>query len=391
MNLMENTIRKKIKNDVAVRIIAKMILLSLQIGEFFLKGIKFDNRKIQRSYDILNNYSAQPKNCAPIENLPIDKSIDLSIVIPVYNCENFISDCIDSILNQKTKYNVQVIIINDGSTDSTEQILMKYQDVESVIIHTQKNKGFSGARNVGINKSIGKYIMFVDADDYLLEGSIENLMDIAETRNADIVQGEYINVSMVGERITSSKICDSVKDTSKKCTTFELPGYPWAKVYRRELFDQIRFPEHFWFEDSIISHIVFPKATSIYAIPNKVYAYRINENGITQTFKGKHKSIDAVWILDEIYKYSLKNHIDINAEWIDYFSDKITERTYDRLHDLPIKIQKEAYHIVVNEFKKFVDCMEDELDLKNPQINAIVNNNFYLWKIICLKSRWGIK
>ena len=95
---------------------------------------------------------------------------DVSIIIPTYNVEKYIQQCLDSVISQRTNFRFHVICINDGSTDNTGLLLKKYENAENVTIIHQKNKGFSGARNVGLRKTNGKYIMFVDSDDFIPGG-----------------------------------------------------------------------------------------------------------------------------------------------------------------------------------------------------------------------------
>ena len=117
----------------------------------------------------------------------LHNDLDLSIIIPVYNQEKYIEECLNSVLTQKTKYKFETIVINDGSTDHTGELLEKYKD--RVVLRTQENRGFSGARNRGLSDLRGRYLMFVDSDDLLLPDAIEALMNTACESDADIVEG----------------------------------------------------------------------------------------------------------------------------------------------------------------------------------------------------------
>ena len=111
----------------------------------------------------------------------------VSIVIPVYNAENFIKDCLDSILSQTYK-DFEVILINDGSTDSSEKIIEEYiKKDDRICLINQENQGAPKARNLGIKKSKGKYIMFFDADDILKQNSLEILVSSISSNNASLV------------------------------------------------------------------------------------------------------------------------------------------------------------------------------------------------------------
>lgn len=115
----------------------------------------------------------------------------LSIIIPAYNCESSVERCIKSVLLQKIKYTYEIIVINDGSTDNTQDVLNKFENIENIHIIEQKNKGFSGARNTGIDFATGRYLMFLDSDDEMLPNSINALLDRAYEYDADIVEGGF--------------------------------------------------------------------------------------------------------------------------------------------------------------------------------------------------------
>lgn len=391
-SLLETTIENKVKNKTAAAVFAKIMLHGLSFSEWFFSVVHIPIYSYEKAVVLLNTFSTKPVNKSVAKNTENDPKIDLSIVVPVYNGEKYIKMCVDSLISQKTQYTLQIIIVDDGSIDSTSSILKQYSKDARVKVVAQSNKGFSGARNTGINLAQGRYIMFVDADDYVLDNSIEKLLNVAISKNADIVQGEYYKVNVDGEYISRTRTAFNKGLVEPQiCSSYLLPGYPWAKVYKKSLFDVVRFPENFWFEDSIINNIIYPLATTIYTINDTVYAYRINTNGITQTFKGKAKSIDTVWILEEIYKYVKENNIKIDRRWIEDLSDQIIVGCYERLHDLPIRLQKASYRIICDVFEKFIKLCSDEINIHNRRVNAIVSRNFYLWKVVCLQNRWGIK
>lgn len=115
----------------------------------------------------------------------------LSVIIPTYNNASYVTQAIDSCINQKTQYLFEVVVVNDGSTDSTGEVLEKYNGKENVRIIKQKNLGLSRARNTSIKAAKGKWLFFLDSDDSVLEGTIEAVMNAAVAHNADIVEGNY--------------------------------------------------------------------------------------------------------------------------------------------------------------------------------------------------------
>ena len=112
----------------------------------------------------------------------------LSVIVPVYNVEEYLGRCVDSILAQTYKH-LEVILVDDGAKDKTPEICDKYKDDPRVTVIHQKNRGLSGARNTGLKELFGKYVLLVDSDDILCEGAIEGLLDTAFRYDCDLVEG----------------------------------------------------------------------------------------------------------------------------------------------------------------------------------------------------------
>ena len=136
----------------------------------------------------LLNVCLFPKGTVTANN-SISNTIDLTIIVPAYNVESYIEQCMDSILRQETKYAYEVIIVNDGSTDGTQNIIRRYKSIDNIRIINRINGGLSAARNSALEESNGRYLMFVDSDDYILPYAIEKLLDKAYRYDADIVEG----------------------------------------------------------------------------------------------------------------------------------------------------------------------------------------------------------
>lgn len=239
----------------------------------YFQGIKL-NYSLEEARKILQEYHPILATSCYIENAIENKGrYNCSVIIPTYNNSCFLKRCIESVLIQKTKYSYQIIIIDDGSTDDTRKILDDFRNIDNVEIIYQSNKGFSGARNAGLNIAEGEYLMFVDSDDRLCQGAIEQLLKKAFEKNADVVAGNYRTISIKGK-----KIKDYIQFVDEKVNSKNyLSGYSWGKVFNNNLFSNLRFPEGYWYEDSINAQIVWPLAkkyiqflilyTSILGIP----------------------------------------------------------------------------------------------------------------------------
>lgn len=270
-------------------------------------------------FEYLNSISPDNGESSLCDCNVIKKSpkYDVQIIIPVYNVEKYLKECLDSVFNQKTQYKFCVVAINDGSPDNSRKILAEYEKYPNLKIIDQDNKGFSGARNSGLKEIDAEYIMFLDSDDILYDGAIEALVNCAKQTGVDVVQGNYSYFWNDG-RI---KIRRSLK--VGYCNPQKLFGYPWGKLYKAGLWGRIQFPEKYWFEDSVNRLIVFNIAKTAAVIDCKVLLYRQHAASISHTYTGNGKVVDTIWVtkrLIEDYK-KLKTPItsDICAVFLKQF------------------------------------------------------------------------
>ena len=230
---MRETIKRCINEILVFCLNNKMLSKIVKvIYNFIIKlGIIFNSKKIKdekNNYEeILEDYSPRPEEKTYFgKNKIVSEEYDLQIIIPAYNVEKYIEECIDSILNQKTKYKVLTVIINDGSTDNTAKILEKYKNRTNLEIIKQENQGISEARNRGLKELKAKYIMFVDSDDCIFEGSIDKLLGLAIENSLDIVEGSFKRYYS-GKIFEGNKHINSIKDSKEI-----LFGFPWGKVIK---------------------------------------------------------------------------------------------------------------------------------------------------------------
>lgn len=293
------------------------------------------------------------------EKIKIDPVYDLDVIVPVYNAEKYVKDCVDSILSQKTKYVFRVILIDDGSPDRSGQIIDKlYADKPNVLIIHQKNLGHSGARNTGLRHLKSKYVTFVDSDDLMADGAIEALLDVAFQNDADCVQGSFDRFSESG--IKTGRTYPNTKADAKS----NIAGFPWGKVFMSELWNGVCFPEKYWYEDTVIRNIVSFKIKVYHTISNIVYLYRKNTEGISVTSQGKPKSIDTLWVYFRCYK----DQQTLGFKWEQSDFESLLRHTSlgeVRLSSLDIKIRKAAFtvwrHFVIERSKEFSEPKDRNL------------------------------
>ena len=211
----------------------------------------------------------------------------VSIIVPIYKVEPYLRRCLDSIVNQ-TYTNIEIILIDDGSPDNCPQICDEYasKDNRIKVIH-KMNGGLSDARNSGIDISKGEYISFVDSDDWVDEKYIEILLDLTIKENADIVIGEYTKTQGVilqekqniWTKTYSSKEA-LIRLFSKNNITFTVS---WGKLYKKELFNSIRFPIGKFHEDEFTTYILFYNSTKIVYTSKILYNYYQRAGSIVST------------------------------------------------------------------------------------------------------------
>ncbi|WP_303915919.1 glycosyltransferase family 2 protein [Bacteroides mediterraneensis] len=273
--------------------------------------IPIGTKEIEEAQTLLNTFQKDPHNSCICQNqINTNPKYDLQIIVPAYNVERYIKECLDSVLSQDTSFSYIVKVINDGSTDNTAKILEAYQKEEHIEIVHQKNKGFSGARNTGLKEINARYLMFLDSDDKLASGAIEALMKMAQATDADIIEGA--SLKFYGSWVTKRYPHADEKQSSAN----KLYGFAWGKVYRSELFAHIQFPEGYWFEDTLCALILHPLAKKVSTISQCVYCYRTNFKGISRTFRGKPKCLDSYYICEQLLADRVKLGLPMDEKFL---------------------------------------------------------------------------
>lgn len=239
--------------------------------------------------------------------------VDISVIVPAYNVEKYISSCLNSLLNQ-TKKEIEIIVIDDGSTDNTLNILNEYKKNNPSKIHivSQENQGLSITRNNGIKLSTGKYILFVDGDDEIDINLLKNLWDKLEEFPYDViafnVEVIYPNKKIIVNPGITSDIKNFNLDSKKKFLT-DMYCMACNKMYKKDLFkdENLLFTPNTWFEDVLLMHKLVPNLTSLGYLDFPGYKYYQRENSITYTYSDKLKDIN--FVLEKILEYYKKNDL----------------------------------------------------------------------------------
>lgn len=230
----------------------------------------------------------------------------ISIVVPVYNVEQYLDTCMTSILGQ-SYCNLEIILVDDGSTDSSGKICDRYlmQDKRVKVIH-KKNGGLSDARNKGISAASGMYILFVDSDDVISFDLVEYLYTLLKGACADIAICDPVHCNpdqeIVFEKKTEEKIFAPEEAIIEMLYQKSFLVSAWGKLFKKAIFKDISFPYGMLFEDSAIMYRVFENADKIVYGNARLYGYMHREGSIT-TKKFSDKDLDILKICDELNEY----------------------------------------------------------------------------------------
>jgi len=209
----------------------------------------------------------------------------ISIIVPVYNVEQYLQRCLESIINQTYK-NLEIILVDDGSPDNCPQICDDYaaKDNRIMVIH-KKNGGLSDARNAGLDICKGKFISFVDSDDWIDTNYIKTLFDLLTETKTDIAIGNFFKTDGSKKNPTFPIQHRTLKPTEAIicCTRGNTPAFAisCSKLYKKELFDNLRFPVGKYHEDEFTTYLLFYKSTSVAYTSQVLYYYYSRETSIT--------------------------------------------------------------------------------------------------------------
>lgn len=221
----------------------------------------------------------------------------LSIIVPVYNAEPFLRRCLDSLVNQSLD-DYELILVNDGSTDSSAAILAEYRErfPERVRVLTVENGGQGRARNLGIQEARGDFIGFADSDDWADLDMYATLYEAAQREGADLVLCDAVECPEGEEQ---RLMPFSREENDLKATAV------WNKLVKRELLAGIRFPENkIWYEDLPVSVELVLSAKQIARVPRSLYHYRVGQTS-TMNNRNTRKNLDLLIMLDELKAWML--------------------------------------------------------------------------------------
>ncbi|MBR1735149.1 MAG: glycosyltransferase [Alphaproteobacteria bacterium] len=267
-------------------------------------------------------------------------TIKISVIVPIYNVEKYIRRCLDSIINQ-TFHELEIICVNDGSTDKSEEILIEYKKKDSRIkIINQENSGLSAARNSGLKIAQGEYVGFVDSDDWIDLDFFEKLYSAAKTCDADAACAEIKRTHASGKIITKLKFekLQVLTSVYEKYSYNKIPKmcYVWNKIYKKSELDRqnLSFKEGVMFEDIYFTPKFLYFSKKIVIVPDVYYNYWANNKSISRDMRDKNQ-IDLISARKSLIKFSREHHIIFDEKF--YIKNKTTYKIFGitilRIHE----------------------------------------------------------
>lgn len=262
----------------------------------------------------------------------------VSIVVPVYNVEEYLEKCLDSLVNQ-TSNEYKVLIINDGTKDNSQNIINEYKKKHPTLIesYTKENGGLSDARNYGLKHVDTPYIIFVDSDDYVKSNLVEKCLKVIEKDKTDIVVFNYTTHHCSSDIFEDYKLeIEGIFNLEKNPELLAItPNAAWNKMYKTSLFkdNDIIYPKNIWYEDLATTPKLLLKANNISYINESLYIYQADrQDSIMSTVN--EKTFDIIRVLEKIVSYFKK--------------ENVFEKYYSELKYLSIRNLTTISRIVIN-------------------------------------------
>ena len=300
----------------------------------------------------------------------------VSFIIPVYNVEKYLKKCIKSVLDQSYQ-NIEVLLIDDGSTDGSLKICDDYAKKDSRIkVFHKENEGLSATRNLGVKLSTGKYITFIDSDDTISEDFCETLLNAIKTQKCDVASVSLVMTRVNGYKIETSNDTEVVshdnelrvytkKDILKEVLLRKsFKNYICTKLYRRELFDHCLFKEKICYEDVLFTYEMTKHINKIAYVDKVCYNYLKRRNSITATCSEKNLN-DFLDVALYRYEDVKKNHPECKLY--------NTYALLETIISVSIKyvIAHRKYQTVAEKSNHIFDIICDELQDKDLELKLI--------------------
>lgn len=279
----------------------------------------------------------------------------ISVIVPVYNVENYLEKCLNSLVNQ-TLEEIEILVINDGSTDNSQKIIDEFQEKFPLKIKafTKENGGLSDARNFGIDRATGEFLAFVDSDDYVSGNMLQEMYDLAKKNEAELVICNLQKVDENGnvtQKLTQIPNFSEKIDLEKNFSVFaDISYFACNKIFKKELFEGKRFQKGMHFEDIELIPQILLQCKTLAKTDAFHYQYLERSNSISKSHT--ERGLDILKAVKNVEK-SFENSI-YSSKKEELKGFQILEGIYTFLAYLAFVKDDEVYRKMSSELKKFI-------------------------------------
>ena len=304
--------------------------------------------------------------------------VKISVIIPVFNVEEYISKCLKSVINQTLK-DIEIICINDGSQDNSFKILSDFSKKDNRIkIINQSNHGLAYSRNIGIKNANAEYILFLDSDDYMDINALEKLYNLAIKKQCDLIFFKIANIDeksndMFFEEYFDMKFLKNMFGENifnwrnVKNRLFDISVTAPAKLYKKDLIKDIEFPQNLIFEDNLFFTKTIFNAEKIFFCDEYLYYRCIRNNSITNSNFDKFSDVIEIYNLMIDYVKSI-GYYDIFKLTLFY---KKTKNIYNKFIKVPDSDKESFFNLITKDFTSYKSEIIKDADFKNANKRAL--------------------
>ena len=304
----------------------------------------------------------------------------VSVIVPVYNTEKYLKNCIDSLLKQNFE-DYEIIVINDLSPGNAEEIIKSYNDKKIVYIKNKTNKGIGYNRNLGIKKAKGEYVCFIDSDDYVKEDFISKMYNYSKENNLDLCVCDYVNVDEEGNKLKEFNLSDfcitNYEENNKILCEINLA--PWNKLYKKDMLvkNKIEFSETLKYEDLSFVALSIKNSKKIGKINEQLNYYTIHKNSETTT---RDKRVFDIFKQLDIVRNEYKSGKYLDELTVSVLLNYTIQQRY--------QIDKDTQSKFIDDAFKYLN--DNNIDYKHSKyiknrsfLKGLIEKNKFITKIYC--------
>lgn len=304
----------------------------------------------------------------------------VSVIVPVYNTEKYLKNCIDSLLKQNFD-DYEIIVINDLSPGNAEEIIKSYNDKKIVYIKNKTNKGIGYNRNLGIKKAKGEYVCFIDSDDYVKEDFISKMYNYSKENNLDLCVCDYVNVDEEGNKLKEFNLSDfcitNYEENNKILCEINLA--PWNKLYKKDMLvkNKIEFSETLKYEDLSFVALSIKNSKKIGKINEQLNYYTIHNNSETTT---RDKRVFDIFKQLDIVRDEYKSGKYLDELTVSVLLNYTIQQRYQIDKDTQSKFIDDAFKYLND---NNIDYKHSEYIKNRSFLKRLIEKNKFITKIYC--------